>query len=81
MGILSWLVIGALAGWVGGMLMKVHAGGLIGNIVVGILGAMIGGGVMSFIGKSGVSGFNFWSFFVALVGALILLWVVKIVRK
>ena len=55
MGIISWIVIGALAGWVASMIMKTDAQmGAIANIVVGIIGALIGGAIMSFIGKTGV---------------------------
>lgn len=51
------------------------------NIIVGIIGAVLGGWVMSFIGKTGVTGFNPYSLLVALVGAVILIAIVKAVRK
>jgi len=55
--------------------------GLIKNIVVGILGAMIGGFVFSFFGATGVTGFNLWSIFVACVGAVILLVIINLFTK
>jgi uncharacterized membrane protein YeaQ/YmgE (transglycosylase-associated protein family) len=51
------------------------------NIVVGIVGAILGGWIMSQFGKSGVSGFNFYSFIVALIGAIVLIAIVKAVRR
>jgi uncharacterized membrane protein YeaQ/YmgE (transglycosylase-associated protein family) len=72
MGILTWIILGGLAGWLASMLTKNNEKmGLIKNIVVGILGAMIGGFVFSFFGATGVTGFNLWSIFVACVGAVI----------
>ncbi|GAU76746.1 GlsB/YeaQ/YmgE family stress response membrane protein [Fusibacter sp. 3D3] len=74
MGILSWIVLGALAGWVASMIMgKNSSMGLLTNIVVGIIGAFIGGYVMGLFGGGQVTGFNLQSFLTALVGAVILL--------
>ncbi len=82
MGIISWLIIGGLAGWIASKIMGTDASmGLIANIVVGILGAFIGGFVSSFFGGAGVTGFNLYSFFVALVGAIVLLLIVKAMKK
>lgn len=82
MGIILWIVFGALVGWIASIIMKTNSqqGPLI-DIVVGIIGAVLGGWVMSFIGKTGVSGFNIYSFVVALVGACILIAIVKAVRR
>ncbi|MEO5950114.1 MAG: GlsB/YeaQ/YmgE family stress response membrane protein [Candidatus Saccharimonadales bacterium] len=78
MNIIGWIVLGGLAGWVASMIMGRDAQqGILGNIVVGIIGAFIGGFVMSLFGGSGVTGFNFTSFLVALLGAVIALWVLK----
>lgn len=79
MDIIVWIVIGGLAGWVASMIMGTDASqGVVGNVVVGIIGAFVGGFVMSLIGQSGFTGFNIWSFVVALVGAVIALWVLKL---
>lgn len=78
MGILTWIVLGALAGWIGSMIMGTDGEqGAIGNIVVGIIGAFVGGIVMGFFGQSGVSGFNLYSTLVAVVGACIALAIYK----
>lgn len=82
MGILSWIVLGGLAGWVASIIMKKNASmGIIANIVVGVVGAFIGGFVMSYFGGWAVTGFNIKSFVVALVGAVILLAVLNLFKK
>ncbi|MFA6393693.1 MAG: GlsB/YeaQ/YmgE family stress response membrane protein [Patescibacteria group bacterium] len=82
MGILLWILFGGLVGWIASMIMKTDAQqGIALNIIVGIVGAVIGGWIMSFIGKSGVGGFNLYSFLVALLGAIILIAVVKALRR
>lgn len=81
MSILVWVVFGALAGWVGSMIMGTAGHqGLILDIVVGIIGASLGGYIMNHLGKSGVSGFNLYSFGVAVVGAVVLLAILKLIR-
>lgn len=82
MGILSWIILGALAGWVASMIMKKNSSmGAIANIGVGILGAFIGGFVMNLMGGHGVTGFNFTSFLIALLGAIILLGIINLLSK
>lgn len=82
MGILSWILMGALAGWLASKITGNDASmGWIANIIVGIIGAVIGGFVMSLIGRTGVDGFNLPSFLVATGGAVLLLAVVKGFRK
>lgn len=82
MGILAWIVLGGLAGWVGSMIMGTNARmGAIANIVVGIIGSVIGGWVFNYFGNYGVTGFNLYSFGVALVGSCILLFVAKLVTR
>lgn len=81
MGILLWIIFGALAGWIASMIMNTDAeqGALL-NIIVGVVGALIGGYVFEFFGQSGVTGFNIYSLLVAIVGAIVLLAIVKAVR-
>lgn len=78
MGILSWIIIGGLAGWVASLIMSTNSKGIIGNIVIGVIGGFIGGFVFSSLGGTGITGFNMWSFVVAVVGAVILLWLVRL---
>lgn len=80
MGIIIWIVFGALVGWVASLVMK-SSGGLVWDIVVGIVGAVIGGFIMSVLGQSGIEGFNLYSFLVALLGACVLIAIVRAVRK
>ncbi|MBN9397715.1 hypothetical protein BGO18_04020 [Candidatus Saccharibacteria bacterium 47-87] len=76
--IITWVVVGGLAGWVASMVAGTNKSqGLLGNIVVGIIGALVGGFVFGLLGGSGFTGFNIWSFFVALVGAIIVLFIWK----
>jgi uncharacterized membrane protein YeaQ/YmgE (transglycosylase-associated protein family) len=82
MNIIAWIIFGALAGWVASKIMGTDAEqGAIANIIVGIIGAFIGGFLMQIIGGSGVTGFNIKSFLVAVVGAVVLLAIYKAVRK
>lgn len=82
MGFIAWIFLGGLAGWIASMLMETDdSQGLFFNIVVGIVGAMLGGFVFNFFGEAGVTGFNFYSLLVAVIGSAILLWVVKVVRN
>ena len=83
MGILTWIIIGGLAGWVASMIMKTDAQqGAIANIVVGIIGALIGGWLMSmFGGNPNVMSFSIESFLVALLGAVVLLGILKLIRR
>ena len=77
MSIIVWIVIGGLAGWVAGMIMKTD-GSLVKNIVTGIVGALIGGFIMSFFGAEGFTGFNLWSFVVALLSSIVLIAVINL---
>ena len=80
MGIIIWIVFGALVGWVASHIMG-EEGGLLRDIIVGIVGAVVGGFIMSLIGKSGVGSFDLYSFGVALLGACVLLYVMRAIRR
>ena len=82
MNIIIWIIFGALVGWVASIIMKTNAEqGAFMNIIVGVIGAVIGGWIMSAFGQGGVGGFSIYSFLVALLGACVLIGVVKMVRK
>lgn len=74
MGIIIWIIFGALVGWVGSLIMHTdeEQGGLA-NILIGIVGAVLGGFISRSLGGEGVTGFNLSSFAVALVGAILLI--------
>lgn len=75
---LVWIVLGALAGWVASMVMHTDAEqGALMNIVLGIIGAFVGGFVMNLFGASGVTGFNLYSVLVAILGAVIVIGIGK----
>ena len=78
MGLLSSIIVGAIAGWLASMVMSTNRQqGLLMDIVVGIVGAFIGSFLFSLLGASGTTGFNIWSIFVAVVGAVVLLGVLR----
>lgn len=74
MGWIGWIILGALAGLVAKWIMK-EEGGLLKNIVLGVIGGLVGGGIVQLLGGSGVNGFNLYSFVVATLGAILLIWV------
>jgi uncharacterized membrane protein YeaQ/YmgE (transglycosylase-associated protein family) len=79
MGVLAWILFGGLAGLVAGFLTG-GDGGIIYNIIVGIVGALLGGFIMNLFGESGVTGWNWRSFGVAVLGAVVLLFILGLVR-
>jgi uncharacterized membrane protein YeaQ/YmgE (transglycosylase-associated protein family) len=79
MGVLAWILFGGLAGLVAGFLTG-GGGGIIYNIIVGIVGALLGGLIMNLFGESGVTGWNWRSFGVAVLGAVVLLIILGMVR-
>jgi uncharacterized membrane protein YeaQ/YmgE (transglycosylase-associated protein family) len=79
MSILIWIIFGAIVGWIASMFMG-SEGGLVWDIIVGIIGAVLGGWLMSFFGQSGVTGFNLYSFLVAIFGAVVLITIVRALR-
>ncbi|MGY5451659.1 GlsB/YeaQ/YmgE family stress response membrane protein [Agarivorans sp. MS3-6] len=79
MDIIIWLLIGAVAGWLAGNIMKGDGFGLVGNIVVGIVGSVVGGFVFGLLGFGTTSMLG--SLITAVAGAVILLYIVSIVKK
>lgn len=74
MGILTWIIVGLIAGALGKLIMPGDdPGGFIITIILGIVGAFVGGFVFNLFGGAGVTGFNIWSLLVATVGAIIVL--------
>jgi len=81
MSILAWIVLGLLAGFIGSKLVNKTGEGVILDIVLGILGAVVGGFLFNLFGASGVSGVNIYSLLVAVVGAVLLLLAYHLVRR
>lgn len=81
MSILAWIVLGGFAGWIASMFMGTDASQGIGlNIAVGIVGALLGGAIFSFLGSTGITGFNLYSLIVAVLGSVVFIWLVKVIR-
>ena len=80
MGIIAWIVVGLIAGALAKLIMPGDdPGGIIITILLGIVGAFVGGFVVNLLGGAGVSGFNLWSIVVATLGAIILLAIYRMV--
>jgi uncharacterized membrane protein YeaQ/YmgE (transglycosylase-associated protein family) len=78
MGWLAWIIVGGIAGALANAVMRSRLG-IVGDVVVGIIGAFIGGLLFSVAGVSGATGFNIWSVFVAFIGSVVLLGIVRVV--
>jgi uncharacterized membrane protein YeaQ/YmgE (transglycosylase-associated protein family) len=79
-GIIAWIVFGGLAGWIASAITRTDQGA-VADVVVGIIGAIIGGYLMQSLGASGTTGFNFYSLIVAIIGAIVLLAIVNLFRR
>jgi uncharacterized membrane protein YeaQ/YmgE (transglycosylase-associated protein family) len=81
MGILSWIVVGLIAGWLAGVVVKGGGYGCTGDIVVGVIGGLLGGWIASYFFHMGdaMSGFNLQSILVAFVGAVIFVIILRLV--
>ncbi len=79
MGLLAWIIIGLIAGWLAGMVMKGSGYGLVGNIVLGIVGAVLGGFLAAAVFgiPDAINGVNPTSIIVAFLGAVVLIWVIR----
>jgi uncharacterized membrane protein YeaQ/YmgE (transglycosylase-associated protein family) len=73
MSIIGWLVLGLIAGFIGSKIVNKTGEGVILDIVLGIVGGVVGGFLFSLIGAQGVTGFNLYSMFVAVIGAIVVL--------
>lgn len=82
MGFIAFLVLGGIAGWLASILMKTNASqGLISNVVIGVIGAYLGSFLFSLIGGAGFGEFTLYSLLVAVVGAVVLIALLKAIRK
>jgi uncharacterized membrane protein YeaQ/YmgE (transglycosylase-associated protein family) len=80
MSILAWIVVGIIAGFLAKTVVPGEGpGGVLGDLVVGVVGAIIGGWIMNSLGDAGPNGLNLWSIFVAFVGAVVLLFILRLV--
>jgi uncharacterized membrane protein YeaQ/YmgE (transglycosylase-associated protein family) len=80
MNIVLWIVLGALAGWIADIVMT-SAHGLVEDIILGIVGAFVGGYILNYFGQPGVTGFNPYSLVVSVIGAVVLIFLGRILHR
>jgi len=73
MSIIVWLILGLIAGFIASKIVNKTGEGLVLDIVLGVVGALVGGAIFNVVGSIGVTGFNLWSLFVAVIGAVVVL--------
>jgi uncharacterized membrane protein YeaQ/YmgE (transglycosylase-associated protein family) len=81
MSILAWIVLGLIAGFIGSKLVNKSGEGVLLDIILGIVGAVIGGWVFQFFGAAGVTGLNLYSLLVAVIGSVLFLVVYHALRR
>lgn len=82
MNFLFWIIFGAITGWLASLIMKTdYRQGLLGDIIMGIIGAVVGGFLMGLLGESGVTGFNIYSFIVAIIGAIVVIYIGRMLSR
>ena len=81
MSIVGWIVLGLIAGFIGSKIVNKQGEGLIRDILLGVVGAVVGGFIFAQFGAAGITGFNLYSMFVAVVGSVIVLVVFHWIRR
>lgn len=82
MNLILWIVFGALAGWIASIIMKTdNTQGTVTDILLGVVGAVVGGFLMGLLGQQGVTGFNIYSLFVAVIGASVLIYAGRLLHR
>lgn len=81
MNILLWLLLGLVAGWLASVIMRTNSEqGMLMDIIMGVVGAFVGGFIISFFGQPGVTGFNLYSVLIATLGAVVAIWLGRALR-
>lgn len=81
MSILAWIILGLVAGFIGSKIVNKQGEGLILDIILGVVGAVVGGWLFGLFGGAGVSGLNLYSLLVAVIGAVVVLVVYHAIRR
>ena len=81
MSILTWIVLGLVAGFIASKIVNKQGEGFLGDITLGVIGAVVGGFIFSWFGAAGVTGFNLYSILVAVLGAILSLVVYRALRR
>lgn len=79
MSIVAWIVLGVISGFIASKLASGSGKGFLVDMLLGVAGAMVGGTLFHLIGETGVTGFNIWSIFVSVIGAVLVLWVYHLI--
>lgn len=74
MSVIAWIILGLIAGFIGSKIVNKSGSGMLMDIVLGIVGAIVGGVIFTFFGAAGVTGLNIYSLVVAVIGAVVVLW-------
>lgn len=80
MNIILWIIFGAIVGWLASVIMG-SGHSIVWDIILGIIGALLGGFIMNALGSPGVTGFNLYSFIVAIIGAMIIIWIGRMFHR
>ena len=75
MSVIAWIILGLIAGFIGSKIVNKTGQGFLMDVVLGIVGAVVGGFIFTFFGAAGVTGLNIYSVIVSIVGAVVVLWV------
>ncbi|MDE2578206.1 MAG: GlsB/YeaQ/YmgE family stress response membrane protein [Hyphomicrobiales bacterium] len=81
MSILAWIILGLIAGFIGSKIVNKSGEGMLLDIVLGIVGAVVGGFIFNFFGAAGVTGLNIYSMIVAVIGAVVVLWIYRAIAR
>ena len=81
MSVLAWIILGLISGFIASKIVNKAGEGILMDIVLGIIGALVGGWIFSLIGHSGVTGVNLYSILVSMVGAIIVLLAYHAIRR
>jgi uncharacterized membrane protein YeaQ/YmgE (transglycosylase-associated protein family) len=81
MGVIAWIILGLVAGFIASKIVNKTGEGFFLDIALGVIGALVGGFLFSFVGHEGVTGLNLWSLFVSVIGAVVVLLIYRAVVK
>jgi uncharacterized membrane protein YeaQ/YmgE (transglycosylase-associated protein family) len=82
MNFILWIILGLAAGYLASVIMKTNASqGTVMDVILGVVGSLVGGFAMNLVGQQGLTGFNIYSLFVATLGAVLLIWVGRVLAR
>jgi uncharacterized membrane protein YeaQ/YmgE (transglycosylase-associated protein family) len=79
MNVFAWIILGLIAGFIGSKIVNKSGQGMIMDVALGVVGAIVGGLIFNFFGAAGVTGLNIWSLLVSIIGAVVVLWLYHMV--